>query len=73
MKKKGVLDSAKQYAEEAYKLAKQTNIINLQLSAIDQLNTVEPENQSIFAKEYVKLTDSLFQGERQVSEKIRTH
>jgi signal transduction histidine kinase len=68
--KKGVEDSAKQFAEDAYKLAKQTNIINLQLSAIDQLNTVEPENQSIFAKEYVKLTDSLFQGERQVSEKF---
>lgn len=68
--KKGVLDSAKYFAQEAYKMAKQTNIINLQLSAIDQLNNVEPENQSLYSKEYVKLTDSLFQGERQVSEKF---
>lgn len=68
--RKSILDSAKHFAREAYKLAKQTKIINLQLSAIDQLNNVEPENQSLFAKEYVKLTDSLFQGERQVSEKF---
>lgn len=68
--KKGVLDSAKYFAQEAYKMAKQTNIINLQLSAIDQLNNVEPENQSLYSKEYVKLTDSLFQGERSVSEKF---
>jgi len=51
-------------------MAKQTNIINLQLSAVDQLNTVEPENQSLYSKEYVKLTDSLRQAERKVSEKF---
>lgn len=68
--KVGVLDSAKHFAREAYKMAKQTNIINLQLSAVDQLNNVEPENQSLYSKEYVKLTDSLFQAERNVSEKF---
>lgn len=64
------IDSAKHFAREAYKMAKQTNIINLQLSAVDQLNTVEPENQSLYSKEYVKLTDSLRQAERKVSEKF---
>lgn len=64
------IDSAKHFAKEAYKMAKQTNILNLQLSAVDQLNSVEPENQSLYSKEYVKLTDSLRQAERNVSEKF---
>ncbi|WP_396153824.1 hypothetical protein, partial [Flavobacterium sp.] len=68
--KKGIVDSAQHFARDAYKMAKQTNILNLQLEAIDQLSKVEPENQSAFSKEYVKLTDSLLQAERNVSEKF---
>jgi signal transduction histidine kinase len=68
--KKGILDSAQYFARDAYKMAKQTNILNLQLDAVDQLSKVEPENQSAYSKEYVKLTDSLLQAERKVSEKF---
>lgn len=67
---KGDIDSAKHFAREAYNQAKNTNILNLQLSAVDQLGNVDPENQSAYSKEYVKLTDSLFQAERNVSEKF---
>jgi len=66
----GKADSAKYYAREAYKMAKSTNILNLQLSAIDQLSNVEPENENAYSKEYIKLSDSLLAAERKVSEKF---
>ena len=66
----GNADSAKHYAREAYKMAKSTNILNLQLSAIDQLSSVEPENENAYSKEYIKLSDSLLAAERKVSEKF---
>lgn len=66
----GNADSAKHYAREAYKLAKSTNILNLQLLAIDQLSNVEPENENAYSKEYIKLSDSLLAAERKVSEKF---
>ncbi|UPQ80274.1 sensor histidine kinase [Flavobacterium azooxidireducens] len=68
--KRGVLDSAQYFARDAYNLAKKTNILNLQLDAVDQLSKVEPENHSVYSKEYVKLADSLLQAERKVSEKF---
>ncbi|GGD20990.1 hypothetical protein GCM10011343_09330 [Flavobacterium orientale] len=68
--KTGQADSAKYYAREAYKIAKNSNILNLQLLAIDQLSNVEPENENAYSKEYIKLSDSLLAAERKVSEKF---
>lgn len=68
--KTGRADSAKYYAQEAYKIAKNTNILNLQILAIDQLSNVEPENEYEYSKEYKNLSDSLLAAERKVSEKF---
>ncbi len=66
----GRLDSASFYARAAYKMAKKTNIINLQMLAVDQLSHVEPENENTYSKEYIRLSDSLLALERKVTEKF---
>lgn len=63
-------DSALKYANEAYKVAKETRILNLQLEAVDILSKVDTDNINIHSKEHIKLSDSLLQAERKVSEKF---
>lgn len=63
-------DSALKYANDAYKIAKETRILNLQLEAVDVLTKVDTENVNTHSKEHIKLSDSLLQAERKVSEKF---
>lgn len=63
-------DSALTYANDAYKLAKETRILNLQLEAVDILLKVDSENINTYSKEHINLSDSLLQAERKVSEKF---
>lgn len=63
-------DSAQYYANSAYKLAKDSKILNLQLQSIEQLRKVEPENENIYSKIYITLSDSLIASERKSSEKF---
>ncbi len=66
----GKIDSAQKYADLAYKLSKDSKIINLQLKALNQLTRVNPENASAYSKEYLTLNDSVMKMERSVSEKF---
>jgi len=63
-------DSAKYYANSAYILSKDSKILNLQLKGIEQLRKVEPENENIYSKIYITLSDSLIATERKSSEKF---
>lgn len=63
-------DSAQFYANSAYVLSKDSKILNLQLLSIEQLRKVEPENENIYSKIYITLSDSLIATERKSSEKF---
>lgn len=67
---KGQKDSAQYYANSAYKSSKDSKILNLQLQSIEQLRKVEPENENIYSKIYITLSDSLIASERKSSEKF---
>lgn len=64
------LDSARKYADLAYKLSKDSRIINLQLKALNQLTKINPENTNTYSKEYLSLNDSVIKMERNVAEKF---
>lgn len=64
------LDSALKYAVNAHEMAKNTKILNLQLLTLQQLGSVIPERNVEFSQEYIKLSDSLQNAERRVSEKF---
>ena len=66
----GKIDSARKYADLAYKLSKDSKIINLQLKALNQLTKVYPENANAYSKEYLTLNDSVIKMERSVAEKF---
>jgi signal transduction histidine kinase len=63
-------DSALKYAINAHEMAKNTKILNLQLLTLQQLGSVIPERNVEFSQEYIKLSDSLQNAERRVSEKF---
>lgn len=67
---KNQIDSAQYYANSAYVLSKDSKILNLQLLSIEQLRKVEPENENIYSKIYITLSDSLIATERKSSEKF---
>lgn len=67
---KNLKDSAQYYANSAYVLSKDSKILNLQLLSIEQLRKVEPENENIYSKIYITLSDSLIATERKSSEKF---
>lgn len=66
----GEIDSARKYVDLAYKLSKDSKIINLQLKALNQLTRINPENANVYSKEYLTLNDSVIKMERSVAEKF---
>lgn len=66
----GKIDSARKYADLAYELSKDSKIINLQLKALNQLTSINPENANAYSKEYLTLNDSVLKMERSVAEKF---
>lgn len=66
----GKIDSARKYVDLAYKLSKDSKIINLQLKALNQLTRVNLENANTYSKEYLTLNDSVIKMERSVAEKF---
>lgn len=65
-----VKDSALNYAETAYKNAKETGILSLQVEALDALVKIDTQNVKIHSKERIKLSDSLIASERKIAEKF---
>lgn len=63
-------DSANHYANTAYKNAKDANILNLQVDAIDMLWRINPNRDAEFSKQHKILNDSLINMERKNSEKF---
>lgn len=63
-------DSALKYAEKAYKNAKETGILSLQVEALDALVKIDTQNIDIHSKERIKLSDSLIASERKIAEKF---
>lgn len=61
---------AKKYAAEALRLAKETRRDADVLMALKQIGTVEPENASVYSKEYIKINDSLQTAERKIKDKF---
>ncbi|MFC6097653.1 tetratricopeptide repeat protein [Flavobacterium qiangtangense] len=61
---------AKKYAQEALRLAKETKRDADVLMALKQAGTVEPENASIYSREYIKINDSLQNAERKIKDKF---
>lgn len=61
---------AKKYAQEALKLAKETKRDADVLMALKQAGTVEPENASVYSREYIKINDSLQNAERKIKDKF---
>lgn len=61
---------AKLYAKEALRLAKETRRDSDVLMALKQLGVVEPENASLYSREYIRLNDSLQNEERKIKDKF---
>jgi len=61
---------AKKYAQEALRLAKETKRDADVLMALKQAGTVEPENASVYSREYIKINDSLQNAERKIKDKF---
>jgi len=66
----GQKDSANHYANSAYKNAKDANILNLQVDAIDMLWKINPDQDAELSKQHKILNDSLINMERKNSEKF---
>lgn len=62
--------TAKKYAQEALRLAKETKRDADVLMALKQAGTVEPENASVYSREYIKINDSLQNAERKIKDKF---
>jgi signal transduction histidine kinase len=56
--------------KEAYDLAKKSKFHEDVLKALDLLNEIDPNNGSVFSKEYIKLSDSLYKVERETRNKL---
>ncbi len=61
---------ALQYSKEALLLARNTNISRDVLVALKQLAVIEPENASVYTKEYIRINEELQKAERKMGDKF---
>jgi len=58
------------YAKEAFKISKELSAPNDMLLSLKQLSKVEPANELKYAKQYIRISDSMQQLERQTRNKF---
>lgn len=63
-------DSSLVYVQNAYKSAKETGILDLQVEVLDALVKIDSDNFETHSKERIKLSDSLIASERKIAEKF---
>lgn len=59
-----------QYSKQALVLSRNSNQINNILEVLKQIAIVDPQNASIYSKEYIKLNDQMLKIERNMGEKF---
>lgn len=70
LKKENQKDSAKKYANLAYKIAKNTNTNDFIFQTLKIKSELEKDSSSLFLNEYIKFNDSLITAERSIRNKF---
>ncbi|AUC82584.1 tetratricopeptide repeat-containing sensor histidine kinase [Lacinutrix sp. Bg11-31] len=70
LQKENQKDSAKKYANLAYKIAKNTNTNDFIFQTLKIKSELEKDSSSIFLNEYIKFNDSLITAERSIRNKF---
>ncbi|MDX6180797.1 tetratricopeptide repeat protein [Flavobacterium sp. Fl-77] len=59
-----------QYSKQALLMSRNSNRLRNTLEALKQLAIVDPENASVYSKEYIKLNEQMLKAERVIGEKF---
>ncbi|MGM8362300.1 tetratricopeptide repeat-containing sensor histidine kinase [Flavobacterium sp. ARAG 55.4] len=61
---------ALQFSKEALSLARSTNVTRDLMKALNQMAVLDPQNASVYTKEYIRINEQLQREERKIGEKF---